>query len=99
VCRCPGGPDSDAGSNKAGRSGAPAARASAYSIRGRGHSDAKPRRAALSASKAVSLPSLPMSRGRKPPSVSKMDSVEIVLQSHMLNNVYSISTETFIHDI
>jgi hypothetical protein len=75
----PGEPDSDAGSNKAGRSGAPAARAP--STRRRRRSDAKPRSAASSGSKAASPPSSPMPRGRKPPSVSKMDSVEIVLRS------------------
>jgi len=75
----PGEPDSDAGSNKAGRSGAPVARAP--STRRRRRSDAKPRSAASSGSKAASPPSSPMPRGRKPPSVSKMDSVEIVLRS------------------
>jgi len=74
----PAGPDSDAGSNKnAGSAGAPAVRAPAS--RRRRRSDAKPRSAASSGSKATSPPASPPSRGRKPP--SKMDAVEIVLRS------------------
>jgi hypothetical protein len=74
----PAGPDSDAGSNKnAGSAGAPAARAPAS--RRRRRSDAKPRSAASSGSKATSPPESPPSRGRKP--LSKLDSVEIVVRS------------------
>jgi hypothetical protein len=74
----PGEPDTDTGSNKnADSAGAPAARTPAS--RRRRRSDAKPRSAASSGSKATSPPTSPVPRGRKPP--SKMDSVEIVVRS------------------
>jgi Arc/MetJ family transcription regulator len=72
--QAPGETDGNSASKKAGAS-APAARVPA--VRRRQSSNAKPR----SAVSIGSEPPSPEPRGRKPPSVSKMDSVEIVLRS------------------
>ncbi|KAI9507516.1 hypothetical protein F5148DRAFT_1204509, partial [Russula earlei] len=76
--------ESDGGNGKTGNVGAPAPAtpATGQRPRKRRHSDAKPRSAASSAGKATSPPtSSPAQRGRKPPSVVKMDSVEVVVRS------------------
>ena len=75
--------ESDGGSSKADNVKTPAVPATPAPRRRR-RSDAKPRSAAssLPAGKAMtSPPSSPNARGRKPPSVSKMDSVEIITRS------------------
>lgn len=75
--------ESDGGSSKADNVKTPAVPATPAPRRRR-RSDAKPRSAAssLPAGKATtSPPSSPNARGRKPPSVSKMDSVEIITRS------------------
>jgi len=77
--QAPGETDGNVASKKAGSAAAPAARAP--SGRRRQRSNAKPRSAVSTGSEAPSPPSSPVPRGRKPPSVSKMDSVEIVLRS------------------
>jgi hypothetical protein len=76
------GQESDGGSSKADSVKTPAVPATPAPSRRRRRSDAKPRSAASSllAGKATtSPPSSPNARGRKPPSVSKMDSVEIMV--------------------
>ena len=77
--QAPGETDGNVASKKAGSAAAPAPRAP--SGRRRQRSNAKPRSAVSTGSEAPSPPSSPGPRGRKPPSVSKMDSVEIVLRS------------------
>jgi hypothetical protein len=81
--QAPGETDGNVAKKKAGSAGAPApaARVPSGSGRRRQRSNAKPRSAVSAGSEAQSPPSSLESRGRKPPSVSKMDSVEIVLRS------------------
>ena len=79
--QAPGETDSNVASKKAGSAGAPALAPRAPSGRRRQRSNAKPRSAVSTGSEVPSPPSSPVTRGRKPPSVSKMDSVEIVLRS------------------
>ncbi|KAN0126481.1 hypothetical protein V8E52_000121 [Russula decolorans] len=70
--------ESDVGSS--GKAPAAPATPASRPSRQRRRSDAKPRSAASSpAGKATSPPSSPNARGRKPASVAKMDSVEIVV--------------------
>lgn len=68
--------DSNEASKKAGSAAAPAV--PVPTGRRRQRSNAKPRSAASTGNE---VPSLPEPSGRKPPSASKMDSVEIVLRS------------------
>jgi hypothetical protein len=75
--QAPGETDGNAASKKAGSAGAPSPAARVPAVRRRQSSNAKPR----SAVSIGSEPPSPEPRGRKPPSVSKMDSVEIVLRS------------------
>ena len=73
-------PESDVGNN--GKAPATPAAPASRPSRQRRRSDAKPRSAASSpAGKVTSPPSSPNTRGRKPASVAKMDSVEIVVRS------------------
>ena len=76
--QAPGKTDGNSASKKAGAS-APTARVPA--VRRGQSSNAKPRSAVLISSEAPSPPPSPKPRGRKPPSMSKMESVEIVLGS------------------
>jgi hypothetical protein len=76
--QAPGETDGISASKKAGAL-TPAARVPA--VRRRQSSNAKPRSAVSISSEAPPPPPSPEPRGRKPPSMSKMDSVEIVLQS------------------
>ena len=75
--QAPGETDGDAASKKAGSAGAPSPAVRVQVVRRRQSSNAKPRSAVSIRSEAPS----PEPRGRKPPSVSKMESVEIVLRS------------------
>jgi hypothetical protein len=81
--QAPGEMDGKVASKKAGGAGAsaPAAPVPSGSGRRRQHSNAKPRSAVSAGSEASSPPSSLESRGGKPPSVSKMDPVDIPLQS------------------
>jgi hypothetical protein len=80
--QAPGETDGKVPNKKAGSGGAsaPAARVPSGSHRRRQRSNAKPCSAVSISSEAPS----PEPRGRKPPSVSKMDSVEMVLRSRNL---------------
>ena len=71
--------ESDGESSKADSAKAPAVVPVTPASRRRRRSDAKPRSiASASPGKTTSPPSSPNARGRKPPSMSKMDSVEII---------------------
>ena len=81
-------PESDGGSSKAGRVNAPVVTVpTTRRRRRRRRTCVKPRSAASFPGKAVSPPSSPGPRGRKPPSVTKMDSVEIVVRSRSRSRV------------